>query len=326
MGQKILTNITENQLKQSGVQALADRPNAAQQYGQSGLSATQLKLWFDKLATLLSKKINELQNALQSEDAAQYIVLALGEYETLDDLIEAMQDGGFAENVMKLYRDENAADLESMQSIVLEFSRKFAQLNEDLEHFDEIKISKNEETADYRRVYGVDKFGNQILVNLSEAPLPEAAATYNDEGALKARMSESGEFAGIANPSEVVNLNYMNALRQQIGTRLEFSMDSNYVVSLKVFNTYGTHIYTANLDLPLEDVIVNGSYVDGKIILSLRNGNVVEIPVANMVNGLVTEAKHSNDIKILNDKIDASLNAYIVDVYQLLGGDYVDYS
>ena len=326
MGQKLLTNITENQLKQSGVQALADRPNAAQQYGQSGLSATQLKLWFDKLATLLSKKINELQDVIQSEDAAQYIVLALSEYKTLDDLIEAMQDGGFAENVMKLYQNENSADLESIQDIVLEFSRKFAKLYEDLEHFDEIKISKNEDTADYRRVYGVDKLGNQILVNLSEAPLPEAAATYNSEGVLKARMSESGGFEGITGPSEVVNLNYIEALRKQIATRLEFSMDSNYVVSLKIFNAYGAHIHTANLDLPLEDVIVNGSYDDGKIILTLRNGNVVEIPVANMVNGLVTEAKHSNDIKILNDKIDASLNAYIVDVYQLLGGDYVDYS
>ena len=326
MGKKILTNITDNQLKQSGVQALADRPNAAQQYGQSGLSATQLKHWFDKLATLLRDKINELQNVLNSEDAAQYIVLALNEYETLDDLVEAMQDGGFAENVMKLYRDENSADLETIQSIVLEFSRKFANLNEDLEHFDDIKITKNEETANYRRVYGVDKLGHQILVNLSEAPLPEAAATYNTEGALKTKMSDNTEFTSAGDPSEVVNINYVNGLREQIGTKLEFSMDSDYVVSLKVFNTYGNHIYTAKLDLPLEDVIVNGSYADGKIILTLRNGNNVEIPVANMVNGLVTEAKHSNDIKILNNKIDASLNAYIVDVYQLLGGDYVDYS
>ena len=50
---KKLGNITNEQIKEKGVQALDDRPNAASQYGQSGLTAAQLKLWFDKLATFL---------------------------------------------------------------------------------------------------------------------------------------------------------------------------------------------------------------------------------------------------------------------------------
>ena len=66
---KKLGNITNEQIKEKGVQALADRPNAASQYGQSGLTAAQLKLWFDKLATLLAGKINEIQNVISGDEA-----------------------------------------------------------------------------------------------------------------------------------------------------------------------------------------------------------------------------------------------------------------
>ena len=66
---KKLGNITNEQIKEKGVQALADRPNAASQYGQSGLTAAQLKLWFAKLATFLAGKINEIQNVISGDEA-----------------------------------------------------------------------------------------------------------------------------------------------------------------------------------------------------------------------------------------------------------------
>ena len=54
MSEKIteLKQITAKEISDNGVQALADRPNAAGQYGASGLSAKALKEWFDRLATL----------------------------------------------------------------------------------------------------------------------------------------------------------------------------------------------------------------------------------------------------------------------------------
>ena len=66
---KKLGNITNEQIKEKGVQAFADRPNAASQYGHSGLTAAQLKLWFDKLATFLAGKINEIQNVISGDEA-----------------------------------------------------------------------------------------------------------------------------------------------------------------------------------------------------------------------------------------------------------------
>ncbi len=70
---KKFKNISPQQIKSRGVQALAARPNAIAQYGESGLSAVELQLWFDKLATFLADKINNLQDALSSDEAARYL-------------------------------------------------------------------------------------------------------------------------------------------------------------------------------------------------------------------------------------------------------------
>jgi hypothetical protein len=56
------------------------------------------------------------------------------------------------------------------------------------------------------------------------------------------------------------------------------------------------------IDLPLESVVVSGSYdaVNKKVILTLENGNTVEFSVADLVAGLQSEITSSN-------KLDADL-------------------
>ena len=320
--------ITDLNLKQMGVQALADRPNAPQQYGYSGLSPTELKRWFDKLATLLSRKVNELQSAINGADAAKYIGIALGEYKTLDALILAMQNGDFAAEILKLWPNENHVAIEpsSLQDIIYGIAQSISEIEEELERLDEDKLSKVIDAAAYKRIYGVDDKGKQIMLTAAASPAGQMPL-YSANGAIIAKMTPIASMPGGENPSEVVNLAFINELRKHIGAGVRFSMDpTTYIVSIDVVNIDGQVIYHTELDLPLEEFIVDADYNDGKIILVLRSGKEIEIPVANIVNGLVTEAKHKADIDAVNKKIDASLNAYIVDVYNLVGGDYVDYS
>lgn len=65
------------------------------------------------------------------------------------------------------------------------------------------------------------------------------------------------------------------------------------------WNTLGT---AQVIDLPLESVVVSGSYdsVNKKVILTLQNGNTIEFSVADLVSGLQTEITSSN-------KLDADL-------------------
>lgn len=82
------------------------------------------------------------------------------------------------------------------------------------------------------------------------------------------------------------------------------SLDANYGASFELSINSSTYVLTATLkdqngntlgtpqtvDLPLETMIVSGSYDDTtkKIVLTLQNGNTVEFSVADLVSGLET--------------------------------------
>ena len=134
---KQLTPITPKQIAAMGVQSLADRPNAAGGYGQSGLSALQLKLWFDKLVTLAAEKINELQSTLSTEDAASYIRLALdeSEVENLQDLVDALSSGVFAGSLLRVFPSAAAQKTEVLQIVINGIAQSLADFDE--------RISKN---------------------------------------------------------------------------------------------------------------------------------------------------------------------------------------
>lgn len=101
---KKLTNVTQKQLAEKGVRALADRPNVSAQYGVSGLSPSQLKLWFDNLAVFLAEKINAINDTLSAKDAADYIRIALDEYKitSLGELISAITSGDLAKDALQV--------------------------------------------------------------------------------------------------------------------------------------------------------------------------------------------------------------------------------
>lgn len=108
--------ITSAELAAKGVVALADRPNQQQRYGSGGLSAKDLKKWFDNLSELMAQKINEIQGVLASDKATDYIALekAYGEIATLGDLIRAMESGLFARTVMQAKLEDSTMLLDNV--------------------------------------------------------------------------------------------------------------------------------------------------------------------------------------------------------------------
>lgn len=132
---KELSKITQAQISSKGVQALADRPNQNSQYGASGLSATNLKLWFDKLATFLADKINELQSVLSANDAAEYIRIVLDEagVTTLHDLVESFSDGVFAEEIFYALPSVSAEERIAIQSIINDFAQRISDSEDEIE-------------------------------------------------------------------------------------------------------------------------------------------------------------------------------------------------
>ena len=70
------------------------------------------------------------------------------------------------------------------------------------------------------------------------------------------------------------------------------TIDSNYVMTFTLKDNNGSTLSTQTIDLPLESVVVGGSYdsTTKSLILTLQNGNTITIPVSDLVSGLVSES------------------------------------
>jgi hypothetical protein len=120
---KEFQNITKKQIEQNGVQALSDRPNSVGAYGSGGLSPLELKLAFDRLATLIAEKINEIHKVLASAEAGQYIRLAMQEQgiETLAELVESIRNGSFA-SILRVKMAVSDEEMVNLQNAIYQFS------------------------------------------------------------------------------------------------------------------------------------------------------------------------------------------------------------
>lgn len=86
------------------------------------------------------------------------------------------------------------------------------------------------------------------------------------------------------------------------GNALQLSIDpTTYVMTVSLISVSGTVLSTQTVDLPLESVVVGGSYNDETktIVLTLQNGETVNIPVGDLVDGLATQ-------QALDDVIDGT--------------------
>ena len=151
--------ITESQIKKASIATLADRPNSVSRYGDSNLSAQELKERFDAFPYLVQKKINEIIDALASASASKYITLAdhsTGK-DNLYDFIalfsrDASEGKTIADFIYALYTAEQAASpaSKSISEIFNDMASRLAALESarvDLQESvsnHETRISSNE--------------------------------------------------------------------------------------------------------------------------------------------------------------------------------------
>ena len=94
-------------------------------------------------------------------------------------------------------------------------------------------------------------------------------------------------------------------LSPTMGASVDLDINSStYVMTLSLKNPAGTTISSDSVDLPLESMVVSGSYdsVNKKVVLTLQSGSTVEFSVADLVSGLQTEITSQN--KLSADLVD----------------------
>lgn len=85
------------------------------------------------------------------------------------------------------------------------------------------------------------------------------------------------------------------ALITESANKIALEMDpTEFKIKAKISDKNNRLISESNvIDLPLESVVVSGEYdaTNKKIILTLENGNVIEIPVEDLIDGLATKTE-----------------------------------
>lgn len=88
------------------------------------------------------------------------------------------------------------------------------------------------------------------------------------------------------------------SLITETGNKIDLTIDSNtYVMTLDLKDKNDNVLSTGSIDLPIESMIINVTY-DGEkeeLIFTLQSGNEIEVPLNDLISGLVTN-KNLEDI------------------------------
>ena len=149
----------------------------------------------------------------------------------------------------------------------------------------------------------------RIAAEEEREELIDSLATVATTGKYSDLIDEPTKVSDFTNDSGFINrsvndLTYYT-LATDTGSTIDLSINSStYVVTLALKNAAGTTISSGTIDLPLETVVVSGSYdsTNKKVVLTLQNGSTIEFSVADLVAGLQSEITSNN--KLSSDLVD----------------------
>lgn len=102
----------------------------------------------------------------------------------------------------------------------------------------------------------------------------------------------------------------VNTINTTLGTlpyTCELTMNSQtYVVTLNLKDAKGTTLSTQSVDLPLESTVIGGSYDESSkaIVLTLKSGETISIPIGDLVDGLVSQSSFDTTINEINTEME----------------------
>lgn len=141
--------------------------------------------------------------------------------------------------------------------------------------------------------------------------LVSQAATNTQPGSIRiATDAETAETVAPADALETVAVNpkQLRTLHAHSGHKVTMEMDDKtFVITLKLLDENDNELSTATVDLPLEEIIVKVEYdnTNEKFILTLKNGETLEIPASSILKGVVTQTAEQ---ELTNKTIDVDNN------------------
>ena len=160
---------------------------------------------------------------------------------------------------------------------------------------------------DYEEIANIVKEEIDIPTTLAELSEDSTHRTVTDTE--KGTWNNKAEVSDIPDVSNFITKDVNNltnyTLKTNTGSLINLEINqTTYVVTLNLKDQDGNVISTDTIDLPLENVVVSGSYdsTNQKIVLTLQSGDTVDIPVGALVSGLQSEITSQN--KLASDLVD----------------------
>ena len=117
-------------------------------------------------------------------------------------------------------------------------------------------------------------------------------------GSFTTNQGGSKQTINITVPTSAADVSALPA-STKYGSTIDLVVDPDtYVVTATLKDQDGAALSSDTIDLPLESVVVSGSYdnTNKKVILTLQSGSTVEFSVADLVSGLQTEITSTNKL------------------------------
>ena len=102
------------------------------------------------------------------------------------------------------------------------------------------------------------------------------------------------------------------SLITETGNKISMSINPNtYVITLSLKDKNDNVLSTQSVDLPLETMIVSASYSNGILTFTLKNGQTLQVPISDLISGLVSTDTFNQAVQGLSNRITTIENDYL---------------
>lgn len=102
------------------------------------------------------------------------------------------------------------------------------------------------------------------------------------------------------------------SLISETGNKISMTINpTTYVITLSLKDKNDNVLSTQSIDLPLETMIVNASYSNGVLTFTLKNGQTIQVPIGDLISGLVSTDTFNQAVQGLSNRITTIENDYL---------------
>lgn len=214
------------------------------------------------------------------------------------------------------YNEERIHDLEETKVDSTTYSSDKSSIEDSID--DEIDARQSADTALSNRITANE---NARHTHSNKTILDNTTASFTSDKDTKLSGIEAGAEVNIIESVKIngsalqvndkeININLSgyatNSNMDTFAKSLDVSIDENYVATFTLKDANGNQLSTNDIDLPIEGMVVDGSYdsVSKKIVLELDNGSTVDIPISDIISGLAATTYVDSELDLKADKAD----------------------